>query len=146
MNKALLNKRWRVKNKAKVLEINRAWRSKNKEAIKAKRKIWQEENANKPSVRYSYLRGKCKYHNLELSLTLEDCILFWNKNCHYCKSSILKETGAGLDRINNDKGYIKTNVLPCCGTCNLIRGYSLTVDEMEIAMDAILLRRLSQYS
>lgn len=27
----------------------------------------------------------------------------------------------GLDRIDNNIGYIKSNVVPCCGPCNLMR-------------------------
>ena len=28
----------------------------------------------------------------------------------------------GLDRIDNDKGYVSGNVAPCCGTCNRMKG------------------------
>ena len=28
----------------------------------------------------------------------------------------------GLDRIDNDKGYVLGNVVPCCGTCNRMKG------------------------
>lgn len=65
-----------------------------------------------------------------------------SKPCHYC-NLLIASTGVGLDRINNDKsiGYTVDNVLPCCGDCNKIRGDRLTVEEMEVAMKAILLFR-----
>jgi hypothetical protein len=60
------------------------------------------------------------------------------KGCHYCFSSLLTETGIGLDRINNNLGYSLDNVLPCCGNCNKIRQDKLTVEEMKVAMSAII--------
>lgn len=57
--------------------------------------------------------------------------------CHYCKGEI-NETGAGLDRIDNTKGYLLDNVVPCCGSCNITRGDRLTSEEMKVAMKAVL--------
>lgn len=56
----------------------------------------------------------------------------------------LSKTGVGLDRIENSKGYIISNVVPCCGSCNKIRGNNLTSDEMAIAMKAVRNFRLSK--
>lgn len=53
-----------------------------------------------------------------------------------------EETGVGLDRIDNDsRRYDVTTVLPCCGSCNMTRGDRLTVEEMKVAMDAVLAYR-----
>ena len=38
--------------------------------------------------------------------------------CHYCGETELKMT---LDRIDNSKGHVKTNVLPACIRCNYLR-------------------------
>lgn len=56
--------------------------------------------------------------------------------CHYCgvvggnttnqDRRILKYNG--IDRVNNDLGYIGTNVVGCCGTCNLAK-QSMTIEE-----------------
>jgi len=45
------------------------------------------------------------------------------KPCHYCGSS--KYVGA--DRIDNNIGHIKTNVIPCCHTCNTVRNDNFSV-------------------
>ena len=55
--------------------------------------------------------------------------------CHYCQGP-RPEVGSGLDRIDNSKGpnakgYSFDNVLRCCIICNMARGDSLTVKEME---------------
>lgn len=50
---------------------------------------------------------------------------------------ILHQFG-GMDRIDNNIGYTYNNVLPCCGTCNKIRGDRLTVDEMKYVMEKLI--------
>jgi len=32
------------------------------------------------------------------------------------------EVYTGIDRVDNSKGYIPTNVVPCCGVCNFMKG------------------------
>lgn len=56
--------------------------------------------------------------------------------CYYCgrrassKSNSERGRGLGLDRIDNKRGHTQENTLVCCGRCNLVRNFSLTVDEM----------------
>lgn len=59
--------------------------------------------------------------------------------CHYCGGKLGKRcpTG-GLDRIDNAIGYVKGNVLPCCGVCNMTRGTRFTVAETRIMIDALI--------
>lgn len=42
----------------------------------------------------------------------------------------------GIDRVDNTRGYEKGNVVPCCGTCNLLKG-ARTVDEFLAQIFAI---------
>ena len=39
------------------------------------------------------------------------------KNCYYCG----EPESMGLDRINSNIGYIESNVVPCCGICNIMK-------------------------
>ena len=90
-------------------------------------------NAN---LRYSSFKSRLK-EKVQLSKE-EYCNIFANDpKCTYC-DELIRSTGSGLDRIDNSKGYQINNVLPCCGTCNDIRGNNLTVEEMKIAMAAII--------
>lgn len=70
------------------------------------------------------------------------------KNCHYCdsppKNSMKLHTPgwegcvlnySGLDRKDNNKGYIKSNVVPCCAKCNSIKGNQLAYEEMVALSD-----------
>lgn len=95
------------------------------------------------SGRYATLRSVSKRRGLPMFLSKEQHRVLLEKPCHYCGSSLLTETGMGLDRISNEKtiGYTLGNVLPCCGTCNKIRGAHLTVDEMVFLMYQLRLYR-----
>ena len=55
-----------------------------------------------------------------------------SSNCHYCDAipSQIKKTNGnnghyianGIDRIDNDRGYLIDNVVPCCRPCNIAKG------------------------
>lgn len=94
--------------------------------------------------KWTQIVSKCKKLGQELGLTKEECIELWQQPCHYCTKSLDGAQGISLDRINNNLSYIKGNVLPCCGTCNKIRNTFLTVEEMEVAMKAVLEFRKSK--
>ena len=40
--------------------------------------------------------------------------------CHYCGAQT--EKFRGVDRVDNDLGYIRANVVACCSTCNYMKG------------------------
>lgn len=49
-----------------------------------------------------------------------------NQACFYCGET----EKIGLDRINNNKGHTKDNVVPCCYVCNCARSNNFTFEEM----------------
>lgn len=49
------------------------------------------------------------------------------RECTYCKCT----NNIGCDRIYNDKGHTKDNVVPCCYTCNTTRNNNFTFEEMK---------------
>lgn len=75
----------------------------------------------------SYKRG-AKYRNLEFSLDKNQFRNITSQPCYYCgaspnnSASYYKANGKyiynGIDRIDNKKGYVLNNVVPCCKTCN----------------------------
>lgn len=48
-------------------------------------------------------------------------------NCFYC-DGMNKRGFNGLDRVDNEKHYTFNNVVPCCVTCNMIKG-KLSIDD-----------------
>ena len=65
----------------------------------------------------------------------EDLREFWDAPCHYCGGEV--EQHLGLDRIENDKGYIPGNVVQCCWTCNRMK-WEHSVDEWVAHMRRVL--------
>lgn len=114
-------------------------------------KKWKHNNSNKVTLlnkkwsekfplrkRFSHAKGIAKSRNYECLISRERFIELWNQPCNYCDKSILLETGIGLDRLDNKLGYVESNIVPCCGDCNYIRGDKLTPDEMKVAMAAVI--------
>ena len=81
-----------------------------------------------PQNRYAHGKVNARKRNKEFTLTLEEYEILIKRPCNYCNKSIADETGVGLDRIDNDKGYIPGNVEPCCSKCNRIRKNSMKSD------------------
>lgn len=76
---------------------------------------------------------------LDFSLLIDDYAALIARPCHYCGGP-LNETAVGLDRMDNSKGYVLGNVVPCCKECNEIKGDTLTYDEAVVAI-----RTLTEY-
>lgn len=89
------------------------------------RKEYGESARNSLIRRY---KENAKNHNREFLLTQEEMIIFFQSNCYYCGRKPYSEikgnkafgsyTYNGIDRKNNDVGYIKENCVSCCKECN----------------------------
>jgi hypothetical protein len=75
---------------------------------------------NVAKYRYYDYKHSAKDRNIKFDLSFEDMMKFWQKPCHYCGCQM---RGIGLDRVDNKIGYVITNLLPCCGYCNYIKGF-----------------------
>lgn len=79
---------------------------------------------------FSLYRGKSKRQNKLWELDIHTFKNITSLNCFYCdlppsnKSIKHKYTYYynGIDRLDNDKGYILTNIVPCCYHCNTLKG------------------------
>jgi len=94
---------------------------------------YQYEHKKHRTLRSRYAHGKynAKKRKKEHTLTFEEYEVLMNSNCTYCNGSIKDETGIGLDRLDNTKGYIQGNVVPCCKSCNRIRKDSMASEEFK---------------
>lgn len=86
--------------------------------------------------RFAKIKLQAKYRNKPFNLSKEFYKELLEKPCYYCNR--LYDGGIWADRIDNSLGYYEDNILPCCGSCNQIRCIHLTVEEMKIAMEAVL--------
>jgi len=86
----------------------------------------------------SYSR-QAKIRNLVFSLNREEFKSLIEQNCSYCNGEPSNEFSSlsrgscvysGIDRVDNTKGYILSNCLPCCKACNNGKG-TLSLSEWE---------------
>ena len=98
--------------KSKEIERNRGRRT--------DRNYLEERFANIQRHYNEYLRGSNKRF-IMFELTLDEFDVLVNSPCRYCNRHTEFEA-IGIDRINNDLGYTKGNVVPCCEWCNMMKG------------------------
>lgn len=105
------------------------------------RNKWNSQN----KVKVGYAQAKCgaRNRNLSFQLTLSDYIeLFAHKPCYYCSASPeINRAGSWLDRKDSTKGYELDNLLPCCYSCNILKGASFTVEETKAMIVALVAYR-----
>lgn len=70
---------------------------------------------------------KAKSRDVNFELTIEQATDLFTKNCYYCNkppsNKRIRVSGTeviyqGIDRVDNAKGYVNGNVVPCCKYCN----------------------------
>jgi hypothetical protein len=83
---------------------------------------------------YHQYKKRAKKDNILFELTQNDCIAFYKTNCYYCGDQI---NGLGIDRVNNEKGYVLNNVVPCCSKCNFMKHVLSKVDFISHIMKII---------
>lgn len=114
-------------NSERIIELNKS------------RKLPNNESGLN-NLYYKYKRDAEK-RGYEFQLTKEFFNEITQKDCNYCGSSPSslrsisksqkdgdKYCYNGIDRINNDLGYIEGNCTPCCGVCNIAKR-SMTLDD-----------------
>lgn len=124
-------------NREDRLKEKKEYYIKNRQKILKKVQKYQKENSY--PVIYRQLKWGSKNRGLgPLLITYDEFVDFRenNKKCFYCPND-LPEVGSGMDRIDNSKGYLLDNIVPCCTSCNKIRGNNLTHEEMVVAMNAV---------
>lgn len=72
----------------------------------------------------SYKRNCATLRRRSFKLTFEEFKQLVLGNCHYCGIAAHKASRGfnGIDRTNNDKGYVNANCVSSCWPCNLAKG------------------------
>lgn len=143
----------------KVKERVRKYQDKNKEELAEYRKGRKKENAE-AARRYRNTeegREKSRKYGREYSQSTRGIISVYRKNapkrgrkwclseeeatkliegtCRYCN----KVPAKGIDRVDNEKDYVKENVVSCCKTHNMMKG-QLSHEEFVIACREVVLK------
>jgi len=107
----------KIGNPEKHLETTRIYNEKikNDPARKKRRacqykKYWQTQKG-----RFCHYKAGAVSRDLEFSLSFDEFVSLWDQECYYCGEKI---EGIGIDRVDNNIGYLIKNCVPCCITCN----------------------------
>ena len=83
---------------------------------------------NSNSLNYKYYALSAARRKIEFNLDKKTFLYLIHHNCYLCGKKTDDEHQNGIDRVDNDKGYILENVQPCCINCNLIKNkFSLKI-------------------
>lgn len=91
--------------------------------------VMSDEKASMRGL-YNQRRRESQTRKYEWKLTVKQFGTITSSSCYYCgkkPASIHKKRDKeyiynGIDRVDNSKGYIVGNVVPCCCSCNRIKG------------------------
>ena len=81
--------------------------------------------------KYYQIRANARKSGKDCELSLNDIKKLLPSICIYCG-----DIAKGLDRLDSSKGYIKSNVKPCCTICNKAK-QSLSVKEFMTHIEKI---------
>jgi len=136
-------KQYYIDNKERIKQ----YRVNNKDRFKENRKQYLIDNKEKIKDYYNTFDSRCKHwkhtakrRNIEWNLTVQD-LKSMPKICHYsgrpltCLSN--QYDTISLDRLDSSKGYIKGNVVFCCGFINVMKS-NLTYDQFIFACKMIV--------
>ena len=117
----LREQNYRDNNRDKLRKAGKRWRDNNVDKLRNERKSLKR--------RHSQLKTSSKRRGLECNITEEYYkVLMSEAICHYCHSHIGETSGYALDRVDNLKGYLTDNVVPCCKLCNVMKNNLSEID------------------
>jgi len=107
-----------------------------KECQSARAKAYRTDNAAAVKVRlqkhgqtligrFNIYKKNASYRGLDWDLNIDQVDILFSGICHYCGG-----VKCGIDRVDNNVGYIIDNCVPCCTICNLAKR-NLNVDEFQ---------------
>lgn len=87
-------------------------------------KSCERKRENSVNGKYKSYRRNAKQRGLEFSISKDEFLNLIIGECRYCGKR--GEPYNGVDRVDNEKGYVAGNCVPCCEWCNKIKmNYSI---------------------
>lgn len=69
------------------------------------------------SLKFYNYRYRSKKRCIKFELTREQFAIFVTQDCSYCEAEPGYKLN-GIDRVDNNKGYVLDNCVSCCKVCN----------------------------
>ena len=102
-------------------------------------RYFSEEFCDTDAASYNKYKTRAANKSLLFELTEEDYNIIINSQCYLCGRNLCEKYKNGIDRIDNNLGYIMSNVKSCCGSCNHIKK-DLVLDELFNKMIKIFIK------
>ncbi len=111
----------------------RRWRDKYPEKRRALTRKYKDKLRRTRPLRYEYemLKKRARKIGLREIIDYDDYAKLVIMSCHYCGAAPVDRGRGprnGLDRVNNELGYVQENVVTACVTCNFAKG-TLSIGE-----------------
>lgn len=103
-----------------------------------------------PAIKRAYIslksNAKAAHRNYEVEITQDEFYEIAKQDCNYCGDPPVEKRGPkewnpsiylnGIDRVDNNKGYVKGNCVACCKQCNRAKDI-MSVDEFYAWIDKV---------
>ena len=106
---------------------------------KIKGRYFTEEFCDIDAISYNEYKSRANNKTLPFEITSEEYNIIINSQCYLCGRKSCETYKNGIDRIDNNLGYIMSNVKPCCGSCNYIKR-DMGLDELFEKMTEIFMK------
>jgi hypothetical protein len=73
------------------------------------------------NVNYRLYKNRSKERKIHFELTKNDFEKITKELCYLCGVETSKNRTNGIDRVNNDIGYVVSNCKSCCSLCNYMK-------------------------
>lgn len=90
-----------------------------------------KDNYSSRSIVLSRYKYSAKRRDLPFDISEDHACELFASNCYYCGAEPSRKAPEratskefiynGIDRYDNDKGYVEGNVVPCCTECNMLK-------------------------
>lgn len=77
--------------------------------------------ASKPLYVLTNYRSRAKHNRIEFTIEESHFLSMIVSECEYCGLQGTFDRPIGVDRVDNRRGYVLGNVVPCCEKCNMLK-------------------------
>jgi len=113
---------WKYANTDVLRSYYQVHHAKHRETRNAYARQYRLGNTN---LKWAQLQNSTRVNGHTLTIDKEQAVALYQQPCFYCDIPAVNASKSqlnGIDRINSDLGYVVGNVVPCCPTCNIMKG------------------------